>query len=152
MKRFLKVVSIAAISTLAASSMAFAQSTHTVKLTVDCPDICNKSNECLIADLNNNTVAGLGLERVNSDVATRPNFMGSFTAGSNVPADLAANGYSQLGTSYNASNGMVVCYYTSSMGFDPISASYQLTNATGGVVTSSGPDEIKIKIQTGFTK
>lgn len=152
MKKVIKAIALASISTLLLSSAAFAASSHTVKITVDCPDICNNDDHCLQVNALNNSVWGYGFEHVNGDTATKPYFVGSYTVGANVPVDLKGNGYSQLGTGYDPNTGIVSCYYESSMGFDPVSASYQLQNALHGVVTFSGVDEIKIKIQTGLTK
>ena len=145
-KLMVKLVSVAAVACLS-SSVALAK-VHTVKVTVDCPDIGSKGTE--IVTNYGTYLAGQGIEKVNSDLPTQPLFQGPTLPGANIPVDLVSNGYSNNGVSYNPTNGAVTCYYKSSMGFDPFSVSYLMVNALNGTTGSSGVDEIHIKIPVGF--
>ena len=149
MKKFVgKLVSIAIASSLAVS-VAMAQDHH-VKITVDCPDISNKTKEMVT---NYGTyIAGEGIERVNSGTPTYPLFEGPTVPGANIPVDLKSAGYLNNGVSYNPSNGAVTCFFRSSMGFDPFSISYLMVNALNGVTVGSGDEEIHIKLPVGLTK
>ena len=141
-----KMLSVTAVACLS-SSIALAAG-HSVKVTMDCPDIANKGSEKVT---NYGTyIAGPGIERVNSDTPTFPLFQGPIVPGANIPVDLKANGYFQTGNSYNPSNGAVTCYYASSMGFDPFSLSYLMTNALNGTTVGHGVDEIHIKLPVGL--
>lgn len=134
-----------AVSSLCVS-IAMAQN-HSVKVTLNCPDIANKRSEVIT---NYGTyIAGTGFERINSDAATRPLFQGQTAQGANIPIDLQTNGYSNNGVSYNPAVGTVTCYYKSSMGFDPFSISYLMVNAIGGYTVSSGSKEINMKLPIG---
>ena len=135
-----------AVSTLCAS-IAMAQG-HSVKVTLDCPDIATKGSE--IVTNYGTYIAGTGFERVNSDAATQPLFQGPTVPGANIPIDLKASGYSNNGVSYNPAVGAVTCYYKSSMGFDPFSISYLMVNAMGGYTVSSGSEEIHLKLPVGL--
>lgn len=142
-----KLVSVALMSSLSAS-IALAATTHVVKVTMNCPDISDKTKDKLT---NYGTyIAGIGTERVNSDSPTFPLFQGPVVPGANIPTDLKAAGYDGNGVNYNPANGAVTCYFTSSMGFDPFSVSYLMTNALGGFTVSSGDEEIKIKLPVGL--
>ena len=148
MQKFIvKLVSVAAIAGLS-STIALAQG-HTVKVTLDCPDIEAKGSENVT---NYGTyIAGKGIEKVNSDASTFPLFQGPTVPGANIPTDLVSNGYFNNGVSYNPANGAVTCYFQSSMGFDPFSISYLMTNAMNGTTASSGSEEIHIKLPIGLT-
>jgi len=147
MQKFInKLVFVAVVSGLSAS-VAFAAG-HNYKLTMDCPDISSKTKEMIT---NYGTyIAGEGTERVNSDVATHPLFQGPTVPGANIPVDLKASGYANSGVSYNASSGSITCNFNSSMGFDPFSISYLMTNALNGVVQGAGNSQIKIKFPVGL--
>ena len=147
MKKFIgTIVSIALISGFS-TSIALAATTHIVKVTMNCPDISNKTKDQLT---NYGTyIAGLGTERVNSDVPQHPLFQSPTVQGANIPIDLKAAGYDGTSVSYNPTNGAVVCYFQSTKGFDPFSVSYLMTNALGGTTVSSGDEEIKIKLPVG---
>ena len=141
-----KMLSVTAVVCLS-SSVALAAG-HTVKITMDCPDIANKALDRLT---NYGTyIAGPGIERVNSDAPTYPLFQGPTVPGANIPIDLTANGYFQTGNNYNPANGAVTCFYASNMGFDPFSVSFMMTNALNGTTISSGVDEIHIKLPVGL--
>ena len=143
-----KLVSIAVISTLTAS-VAMAAGHH-VKVTMDCPDISDKTKDRIT---NYGTyLAGEGTERVNSDTPTHPLFQGPTVPGANIPIDLKAAGYDGTGVSYNPANGAVTCYFKSNMGFDPFSISYLMVNALGGVTVDSGDEQIHITLPVGLTK
>lgn len=147
MKNFIgKLVSVAIISGLS-TSIAIAAG-HVVKITMDCPDISNKTKDKLT---NYGTfIAGLGTERVNGDTATHPLFQGPIVQGANIPVDLKAAGYDGDSVTYNPVNGAVVCNFKSNKGFDPFSVSYVMKNALGGSVTGSGDEQIHIKIPVGL--
>jgi len=145
-KMMIKISSVVAVSILS-YSLSFAQG-HQVKITVDCPDIATKGDERVT---NYGTyLAGKGFEKVNSGVATQPLFQGATVPGANIPTDLVTNGYNNSGVSYNPTNAAVTCYYKSSMGFDPFSLSYLMTNALNGTVVSSSTEEIHIKLPVGL--
>lgn len=149
MKRFIgKLVSVTVISSLSVSVTLAAG--HYVKVTMNCPDISNKTKDKLT---NYGTyIAGLGTERVDSDSPTHPLFQGPIVTGSNIPVDLKAAGYDGSSVNYNPENGAVTCYFTSSKGFDPFSVSYVMQNALGGTTRSSGDEEIKLKFPIGLKK
>lgn len=148
MKIINKFLSVALISGLT-TSIAFAAGPHMVKVTVDCPDISIHTKDKLT---NYGTyIAGLGTERVNSDAPTYPLFQGPITLGANIPVDLKGAGYDGAGVTYNPSTGAVICYFQSSMGFDPFSVSYVLKNALDGITVSSGDEQIKIKFPVGLS-
>ena len=149
MKKISCLASVVAISSLSVS-LAFASASHLVKVTVDCPDIGHKGSE--IVTNYGTYVAGPGIERVNGDTPTSPLFQGPLVPGSNIPMDLVAGGYFNAGVDYNPLNGAVVCHYSSSLGFDSFAMSYMLKNAIGGVVASSGSEEIHIKLPLGLVK
>ncbi len=143
-----KLASIVVISSLSASVAFAATDIHSVKVTVDCPDISVHTKDKIT---NYGTyLAGEGTERVNSDAPTHPLFQGPIVPGANIPIDLVAGGYDGNGVSYNPSNGAVTCYFTSSMGFEPFSISYLMTNALGGTTTSSGDEQIHITLPVGL--
>ncbi len=142
-----KLVSVAVIAGLG-SSVALAKG-HSVKVTMDCPDIASKGAENVT---NYGTyIAGHGIEKVNGDAPTQPLFQGPTVPGANIPTDLVTNGYGNNGVSYNPTNGAVTCYYKSSMGFDPFSISYLMVNALNGSTVGSGSEEIHIKLPIGLT-
>lgn len=136
----------AAIMTCFSASVALAQD-HIVKITVDCPDIGNKGTEVVINY--GSYLAGSGIEKVNSDTPTFPLFQSPMIIGLNIPFNLGANGYFNDGVSYNASNGAVVCKYSSSMGFDGFYLSTIMQNARTGQVASSSAEEIHLRIPVG---
>lgn len=146
MKNFMTKLLSVAIITSCSASLALAQG-HIVKITVDCPDIGSKGTE--IVTNYGSYLAGMGIEKVNSDAPTYPLFQSPMIMGLNIPSNLAANGYFNDGVSYNALNGAVVCKYASSMGFDGFYLSTMLQNAKGGTVASSGSEEIHLKIPVG---
>ena len=142
-----KLVYIAVVSGLS-TSIAIAGTTHTVKLTMNCPDISEKTKDKLTHY--GTYIAGIGTERVNSDTPTHPLFQGPIVPGANISIDLKAAKYDGAGVNYNPTNGAVTCYFLSSMGFDPFSVSYLMQNALGGTTISSGDEEIKIKLPVGL--
>ena len=147
MKKFIgTAISIALISGFTAS-VALASTTHIVKVTANCPDISNKTKDMLT---NYGTyIAGSGTVRVNSGLAEYPMFQSPTVQGGNIPVDLKAAGYDGTGVNYNPKNGAIICFYQSTMGFDPFSVSYMMTNALGGTTVSSGDEEIKLKLPVG---
>lgn len=147
MNKFIGSLASIAVMSAAISPVASAVTTgHVTKITVNCPDISNKTKDKLI---NYGTyIAGIGTERVNSDAPTHPLFQTPTSPGE-IPFDLKAAGYDGAGVKYNPSTGTVTCYFQSSLGFDPFIVSSKLLNARGGHVVSSGDEEIKIKIPVG---
>ena len=143
---FVKVVAVAAVACLSSSiSMAAG---HVVKVTMDCPDIANKGTEKVT---NYGTyIAGPGIEKVNSGTPSFPLFQGPTVPGANIPVDLVSSGYFNNGVSYNSTDGAVTCYFASSMGFDPFSVSFLMTNAMNGTTVSSSAEEIHIKLPVGL--
>jgi hypothetical protein len=140
-----KLISVAIITSCSVS-MAFAKD-HIVKITLECPDIGTKGAE--IVTNYGTYLAGAGTERVNSDAPTFPLFQSPMITGLNIPFNLATNGYINDGVSYNATNGAVVCKYTSSMGFDGFYLSTVMHNARNGRVVSSSAKIIHLQIPVG---
>lgn len=146
MKKFMsKLIATAIIGTCSAS-IALAHD-HIVKITVDCPDIGNKGTE--IVTNYGAYLAGPGIERVNSDASTFPLFQSPMIIGLNIPLNLKSNGYYNDGVTYNSSMGVVVCKYSSSMGFDGFYLSSAMKNARYGKIAGSGSEEIHLKIPVG---
>jgi hypothetical protein len=139
------MASLLAFSAATASQLANATPGNlTVRL--DCPDIGAKGSE--IVTNYGTFLSGPGIEHVGSTVM-HPIFQGNIPAGANIPLDLVTAGYYQTGSSYDANSAMVTCSYASSLGFTSFNLAYQLSNAFGGIVTYSSPDEINIKIMVG---
>lgn len=146
MKKFIgSLVSIAVLS-CSFTPIALAVTKHVTKITVNCPDISNKTKDRLT---NYGTyIAGFGTERVNSDAPTHPLFQTPINPGS-VPIDLKAAGYDGTHVTYNPITGVVTCYFQSSLGFDAFTIDSTLLNARGGTTVGSGDEEIKIKVPVG---
>ena len=148
MQKFILKLSAGVVMSCLSASVALAAQYHTLKVTVDCPDIAVKGTE--IVKNYGTYLAGPGIIRVNSDAPTTPLFQGPIVPGSNIPVDLKGSGYKNCGVTYNPSNGAVLCKYHSTQGYTPFSVSYIMVNAMNGTVAGSGNEEIHIKLPVGL--
>ena len=138
-------VSIVVLPCLIAPS-ALAATKHVTKITINCPDISNKTKDKLV---NYGTyISGFGTERVNSDSATHPLFQTPINLGS-IPLDLTAAGYDGTHVSYEPTTGVITCFFESNLGHPPFSVDSRLLNARYGITVGSGDEEIKIKVPVG---
>jgi hypothetical protein len=88
-------------------------------------------------------VSGYGTETLNGQPSfNSPYFNYNIVAGDNIPMTLIS--YSNSGTGFSFTTGMVFCSYTSSSGFTPFSVSYQMVNVAGGQIAAQTLNTITI--------
>ncbi len=95
-------------------------------------------------------IGGRGDEFMNGSRVSDAYFKGPVLQESNIPYNIAMGCYVNSGTSYASATGVVSCMYTSKLGYDPFKVSYQMTNGLGGIITSSLPDTITIRLIQGI--
>jgi hypothetical protein len=96
-------------------------------------------------------IAGYGTQTINGDPSfNSPYFSGTFAVGANIPPSITAGSYTSTGTSFDPTQGLVTCSYTSSTTFDPFSVIYQMVNAGGTQVATSTASSITLNQFIGF--
>lgn len=96
-------------------------------------------------------IAGYGTETIDGTPSfNRPYFSGAIAPGANIPANITTGSYSSSGTSFDPTEGIVTCSYTSSTTFDPFSVIYQMVNAGGTQVASSTTSTITLNQFVGL--
>lgn len=121
--------------------------TNSVDLTINCPHISIHGKENVVNYIT--FLAGRGSERMNKDRPTYPLFQNPTTVGIKIPSNMVKTGYFNDGITYRPSNGMVVCKYSSSMGFPGFYLSSPMKNTKNGCVMSAGAQQIHLRIPIG---
>lgn len=105
-----------------------------------CPDISVVSSF-------GNSIAGFGTEVILSQ--NNPVYFQTNQFPTGVPATLG--NYSNLGTDYDSTLGIVSCDYTSSNSTEqPFSLIYSITNGLGGLIQSQSANVISLTFPVGF--
>lgn len=139
-----------ALASLATTQMVIADPSSE-RYTFICPSIVGVAPRILTHF--GDHIAGYGVEYVNFNAKTPdPYFTGTVVTGSNIPYSLSSGSYSNSNTSYASATGTVSCNYTSTIGFDPFTVSYALTNGKGGIIAAASANTIDIDLPIGFKK
>jgi len=141
-------ISLIVLSAVALNHVALAdpQMQH---YTFVCPNTSGSSGK--VVSRLSNTIIGYGSEFFNGNpTPSNPYFFGPIIEGSNIPLNLVTGSYVNFSTNYASATGKVSCNYASSVGFDPFSIAYLITNGQGGIITGSTANTMDIDVPNGL--